>query len=327
MKPNIKQFASYLGLSPATVSRAFSRNGRISDATRRRILDEADRFGYHANIHAATLAGGGRQAVGVFFPQWSATEPDYFMSEILLGMGRELRGRHLALESIPFPPGSRDEVELCREQLLSGALSGAVIVAGSVESKELFALAAQAGIPVVSIGRIDAENRNAVRFDNYRGAFLAGKYFRDTGRKFPAYVGGVLDRRKREGFQSVWGEEIPVAFAVGGASADHGIRAMDELLAARPEIDCVLAANDILALGIVRCAHLAGRAIPRDLAVIGFDDVALARSLTPALSSVSLHPGRVGGKAVELLLLRMERDGMEIPAEQVGCELILRETT
>ncbi|MDD5697570.1 MAG: LacI family DNA-binding transcriptional regulator [Victivallaceae bacterium] len=327
-KLTIKEFAALLGVSTATVSRAFSSKGRISAETRRRIITRAKESGYRPNIHARNLSTSASSAITLYYPEFSNEEPDYFIAELMLGINRTLAKYGKILQISPFPLETSEVIlDLCRDQILSGAAAGIIIIAGSKTSRELYECAAGCGMPEIVIGHMREVRYNNVWFDNRRGAFLAGRYFRETGRRHPAYLGGVLDRRKQNGFSE--GFQLPeseIIKAGSGFGFRDGYRILDIIAAEHPETDCILCANDVMAMGFIAAARERGIRIPQDIAVIGYDDIHPARYYSPALSSVSLQLTRLG-EAAALSLERLIGGTTDLPPELIECELIIRESS
>lgn len=323
MKPgiNIQELAEKLGISTATVSRAFSGNGRISAATRERVLAAAEAAGYHPSFCARGLSGAPNRNVLFAYPEFNSEGPDHFLSEIQHGLSGVLRENGLTLQAMPFPDAAG--VAAARELLLDGRAGALAVVAGATGSRELFELAQGRELPAVVIGHLGGVETDIVEFDSETGAFAAGQYFRRTGRRRAAYVGGYLDRRKRLGFREGFGAEV--AMFPGGAGFRFGVQAFEQIQRECPDVDCVLCANDVLAIGMLRAARSAGVEIPGKLAVIGFDDMDVSRYFIPALSSVSLHPETIGGAAGRMLMRRLS--GPPQSRECVGCDLIIRESS
>lgn len=322
----IKEFAELIGVSTATVSRAFSGRGRINEETRQQIIARADEVGYRVNVHARTLGAGKSNLVALFYPSLEEEEPDYFISEIMQGVSQTLTRESKTLQIHPFTSGANN-IGHCRDNILGGMYSGIIIVAGSRESEELRETAENHNIPYVIIGHMPGEPVNAVTFNNERGAELAGRYFRAIGRKKPAYVSGYLDKRKKSGFKKGLAELAENLYITGsGGSFRHGTQAYNLLMREHPNVDCVLCANDVLAMGLLRAAIENGRKVPEELAVIGFDDISMAGFYNPAISSISLHLYDIGETAVKLLCRVMNGEEISHP-ENIECDLILRESS
>ncbi|MCK4983307.1 MAG: LacI family DNA-binding transcriptional regulator, partial [Victivallaceae bacterium] len=291
-KITIKDFAEILGVSTATVSRAFSSKGRISDKTRKRITDKAKELGYRANIHARNLGGLNSSTIAMYYPELSSEEPDYFISEIIMGINNILAKQGKNLQINPLVLETPEAVlDLCKDQISSVVMVGIIIIDGAKSSREMYNCAKSRGMPCVIIGPMRDVKCNNVLFDNKYGAFLAGRYFKNTGHKHPAFIGGHLDKDKQNGFRDGLRLQNNEIVKVGsGFGFRHGYQALDVIAEKHPEVDCVLCANDSMAMGFIKAALTRKIKIPQDIAVIGYDDIRPARYYSPALSSVTLKP-------------------------------------
>jgi DNA-binding LacI/PurR family transcriptional regulator len=327
-KLTIKDFAEILGVSTATVSRAFSSKGRISDKTRQHIIDKAKELGYRANIHARNLSSPDSSTIAMYYPELSSEEPDYFVSEIIMGINNILAKRGKNLQINPLILETPDAVlDLCRDQISSGAAVGIIVIAGAKSSRKIYNCAKSCGMPCVVIGPNQDVKYNNVLFDNKHGAFLAGRYFKNTGHKHPAFIGGHLDEDKQNGFRDGLQLQDSEIVKVGsGFGFRHGYQALDIITERHPEIDCVLCANDSMAMGFIKAALTRNIKIPQDIAVIGFDDIRSARYYSPALSSVTLKPYSIGETAA-LLLERIINGEKNIQTEIIECDLVVRESS
>jgi len=323
---DIKSFAKAVGVSCATVSRAFGGRGRISQETKKKILDAAEELGYYASFHARNLGKKHGGCIAFFYPELYTEEPDYFISEIVLGVNRTLR-RDRIFNVTAFDEDDERLLSEAKEQILDGRVSGAIIISGTPGAAALADLAFKNHIPCVVIGRSGENSVNTIDYDNGYGATLAGKYFRETGRKHPAYVSGHLDRPKKQGFARGFGVDESEVYEIrGGAGFQYGSHAAEEIFRNHRNIDCILCANDIIAIGFIKRATELGIKIPQDIGVIGFDDIAISKNYIPSLSTVSLHLHRLGveaGKMIEQLF-----DGKKnLPNTVVRCDLIIRESS
>ena len=326
-KLTIKDFAEILGVSTATVSRAFSSKGRISDKTRQHIIAKAKELGYHANIHARSLSVPDSSMTALYYPELNSEEPDYFIAEIMMGINSTLAkyGKNLQVNPLPLDT-PESMLNLCKDQIMSGAIAGVIIMYGSKISQELYKCAQSRGVPCVVIGSMEGVKYNNVVYDMRHGAFLAGRYFKNTGRKHPAYLSGHLDKNKQEGFRM--GLEIPdkkiVKIGPGFGFRD-GYHALELIVEKYPDTDCVLCATDSIAMGFIKAALEHKIKIPADIAVISYDDTCVARYYAPALSSVRLKPFEIGKNAA--MILERTMNGEEnIQAEIIECDLVVRES-
>ncbi len=328
---DIKTFAKELGVSTATVSRAFGSAGRISEKTREKILKAADELGYYANYNASNLGSKKSGSICFFYPEIYTEEPDYFVSEVILGINRNLDHRQV-FKVTPFDENDNRILNSCKQQILDGRVSGAIILSGTKGANILASLAEKVKIPYVIIGRNPKFTTNTVDYDNEHGAFLAGKLLKRLGRKKVAYISGHLDKLKKRGFAKGFGIEMSELITVrGGAGFRYGIQAMETLRKKYPDVDGVLCANDNLAIGLINHAQKIGVNIPKDLSVVGFDDIAFSKFCNPSLSTISLNLKELGSAAVRLLEKQMSGRDKSTPAkcenEFIQCELIIREST
>lgn len=325
-KIDIKTFAKELGVSTATISRAFGSAGRISEKTRDRILKAADEYGYYANYNARHLSSKQSGSICFFYPEIYTEEPDYFVSEITLGINRSLN--HMSSFKVaPFDEHDNHILNSCRQQIMDGRVAAAIILSGTKGANILAALADKMKIPYAIIGRNPKFSNNVVDYDNEYGAFLAGQLLKRLGRKKVAYVSGHLDKLKKCGFARGFGVEPEDIITIkGGAGFRYGIQAMETLHKKHPDVDGVLCANDNLAIALINHAKKLGVDIPKDLSVIGFDDIAFSKFCNPSLSTVSLNLKELGSAAVRLIEKQLESKH-KCENEIVRCELIIREST
>ncbi|MDD3886693.1 MAG: LacI family DNA-binding transcriptional regulator [Victivallaceae bacterium] len=319
----IKEFAELAGVSIATVSRAFGGAGRISERTRKRLREEAEKVGYSPSFVARGLAGRRDTTVVLFYPELYLHEPDPFFSEIAQGVARAMPENQL-FQLVPYFIQRERSVISCCEQIRDGRVSGAIIAAEGGRAADLANEAERNRIPYVIVGELTEFTANSVLYDAEQGAFLAGRHFRNTGRKRAAFVTGLHDAGKRAGFRRGFGGEV--VEIEGGAGHSYGIRAFEIIRRQFPDTDCVMCANDVLAAGFLRGAAAAGVPVPDRISVIGCDDIASSGFHVPSISTVSLHPYRVGEAAVSMLERRF-RCRTDVPSEIVPCDLLIRESS
>lgn len=327
-KLTIKDFAEILGVSTATVSRAFSSKGRISSKTRQHIISKAKELGYRANIHARSLSSPDSSMIALYYPELNNEEPDYFVAEIMMGLNSILSQHGKNLQVNPLPLNASEAIlNLCKDQIMSGAIAGVIIISGAESSRKLYKCAQDHAVPCVVIGNMEGVKNNNVIYDVRHGAFLAGRYFKNTSRKHPAYLSGHLDKHKQQGFHE--GLEVPAKKIVKigpGFGFKDGYNAMELLRKDYPETDCVLCATDAMAMGFIKAALERKIKIPGDIAVISYDDTWAARYYAPSLSSVRLKPFEIG-KNSAIILERIMNGETNIQPEVIECDLVVRESS
>jgi DNA-binding LacI/PurR family transcriptional regulator len=325
-KINIIEFSAMLGVSTATVSRAFSNKGRISDKTKGLILKRASEVGYRPNINARNLILKTTNTIAFFYPSLIKGEPDFFITEIMLGINETVSVSHKILQIFPLSPSNDENLEFYKNIILNGSVSGIIVIGGVPTSDELIEVAKNGAVPCIEVGPKNKEKVNSVSFKLEYGTNLAGKYLKNIGRKHPAYVSGIHDKSKLCGFNDGLGDlSKNLIVDQGGTTFQHGSAAFERIFSKHPEVDAVLCANDILAIGFMKAALAKGLRIPQDVAVIGCDDVKIARFYTPALTSIQLHEYDIGQKAVTQLE-RLIAGETELQNELIETELIIRES-
>jgi DNA-binding LacI/PurR family transcriptional regulator len=233
---------------------------------------------------------------------------DPFFPRLLRGVSGALSARDLQL--VLLMPASPDEARRTGDYLAAGHVDGALLV--SLHGNDpLPAAMAKRGIPVVVGGR--PPGRAAVSYvdvDNVQGSRMAVEHLVARGRGIVACIGGPTDMSA--GVDRLAGYRQ--ALAAAGLDADEhlasagdftqqsGAEAMRRILAARPDVDAVFAASDQMATGALQVLRAAGRRIPEDVAVVGFDDSPIAETADPPLTSVRQPIEEMGAEMVRLLL-------------------------
>jgi LacI family transcriptional regulator len=175
-----------------------------------------------------------------------------------------------------------------------------------------------------------------VAIDNRFGAALATQHLIDVGRKKIGLITGPLDwwvaRERREGWKDTLLKAglltAPTLMAEGDWSAASGEYGFRELLARQPDIDAIFASNDQMALGVLGAALKLGRQVPRDLAVVGFDNIPESGFFYPPLSTVYQHLTRAGAIAVQeldkIIRAMQHADHFDITTMLLAPELVIR---
>lgn len=320
----IRDVARRAAVSVASVSRALNGLSSVHPDTRARVLAAAEALGYVPHAGARSLSLARTHAIGVVMPDLHGE----FFSEVIRGLASaaSARGYHLILSNI-------DEGEdhmAAALRAMRGRVDGLVAMAPHVDPPA-FAALLPAKLPTVTINTPDYAGGPALRVDNRSGAAAVARHFVAIGRKRFAHVAGpginADARERRDGFAAALPPGTPIAMAEGDFTEAGGARAMAELLATDAAIDAVFVANDMMALGALQTLRDAGRRIPEDLAVAGFDDVPLARYVS--LTTLRVNMADLGGRAATRLIDALESKGAgDVPtADLIVPPLIVRGTT
>lgn len=323
----IKDVAREAGVSTATVSRVFNDNPAVSSSTARRVREAAGRLDYWPNSVARSLITNRTHALGVLLPELHGE----FFSEVIHGIDQAARAASLHL--LVSSSHSEDADLVAAGRSLRGRVDGLIVMAPDVGAADVLA-AIGPDIPVILLNpEPEAPGCDTISVENGEGARAAVDHLIRLGRRRIAVVTGpcknVEARLRLEGYrQALAAAGIPVdprLQIVGDFTEPAGYEAAAALLDLRPRPDAVFACNDYMAIGLVGAFADAGVAVPKTIAVVGFDDIAMARYLNPALTTVHVDAYRLGERAVTALLDRAKRGGSAVPLhETVRATLVVR---
>ncbi|MER5376344.1 LacI family DNA-binding transcriptional regulator [Streptomyces sp. NPDC002553] len=308
-RPTLEEVAARAGVGRGTVSRVINGSPRVSDATRAAVEAAVAELGYVPNTAARALAANRTDAIALVVPEPETrffSEP--YFSDIVRGVGAELSDTEMQLLLI-FAGSDRERRRLA-QYLAAHRVDGVLLV--SVHANDpLPDLLAQLEIPAVISGpRSAAETLPSVDSDNYGGARSAVEHLLAQGRRRIAHITGRLDvygaQRRVDGYRDALSDagcEVDEGLVQpGDFTEEGGRRAMADLLARTPGLDAVFAGSDVMAAGARQALREAGRRIPDDVALVGYDDSAIARHMDPPLTSVRQPIEEMGRRMLDLLL-------------------------
>jgi DNA-binding LacI/PurR family transcriptional regulator len=221
--------------------------------------------------------------------------------------------------------GQRKRLE---QYVLNGHVDGVLLVSLHGDDPLPAGLAA-AGVPAVLVGRPVREVPLAwVDADNRGGATAAVRYLLDGGRRRIATITGPQDMSagvdRLDGYRDALSDPAQALIEIGDFSEESGVRAMTALLDREPGLDAVFAASDLMAAGALRALRTAGRRVPDEVAVIGFDDSIMARQTDPALTTVRQPVNELGREVTRRLLEMIGTGSAPAPGLVLPTELVVR---
>ncbi|HET8570378.1 MAG TPA: LacI family DNA-binding transcriptional regulator [Candidatus Limnocylindria bacterium] len=310
----LEQVAAVARVSRATASRVVNGDQRVGSDARTAVEEAIKVLGYVPNRAARSLVTRRSDSIAVVIPEpTDQLFGDPFFPRLLRGVTEVLEARETQLVLL-MPQGSRDEDRLSR--YLSAGHADGVLLASLHGDDPLPQDLQLRGIPVVVGGRPRGSGITYVDVDNRGGAEAAVRHLVDAGRRRVATIAGPQDMPA--GADRLGGYRDAISRSAQGreliAEADSfsfegGRAAMAELLRDVPGLDAVFVASDLMALGAVTALRTAGRRIPDDVAVVGFDDSPLAESMEPSLSSVRQPAEEMGREMTRLLMEAIRRPG------------------
>lgn len=329
MPPTLQEVAQLAAVSTATVSRVINDSPHVTATTRRSVEKAIAKLGYVPNRAARSLVTRRTDTIALVVSESeSRVFSERFFRALVQGISTVIADTELQLLLL-LAQGEREHVKAER-YLRQGHVDGVILVSLHGEDPLPAALTA-AGIPTVLNGRPrPGERLPYVDADNRGGATAATAYLLNAGRTVVATITGPLDMTVaidrfdgyRDGLAAGGRRGAKSLVAHGDFSEESGMRAMRALLGRRPDIDAVFAASDAMAIGALRALAAAGRRVPDDVAVVGFDDLGDAALATPPLTTVRQPIDLMTRTMADLLLARIAgaaelEDAIVCPTELV----------
>ena len=316
----------------STVSRALAGSPLIDRQLRDRILGIAEAQGYVVNAMARNLRTNRTQTLCVAIPlahESGQALTDPFFTDMLGHLADEITQRGYAMHLQKILPPMRDWLP----RLIATKRSDGIIVIGqSTEHKALEAAAKSYAPLVVWGGQLGAHRYCVVGTDNQGGARLATEHLLGLGRRRIAFVGDPSIPEislRRAGYEEALGAG-PRGTAAPRVLKAHmtpeaAYEAMRGFIRRGTKFDAVVAATDVIALSAMRALAAGGRAVPADVAVVGFDDIAMAAHVHPSLTTVRQDVAHGARLLVDLVLRRL--GGEDTPSVTMPPELVVRESS
>ncbi len=337
---SIKDIAQAAGVSHPTVSRALRGKGRMSSATRARILQIAEEMGYTPSLVARGLVTQRTESVGLVV----ADIADPFYSEIIKGVEQVTQANGFSLFLGSAIDDADQEVRMVRSFL--GRHVDGLIVSSSQVGNGYQPILEDVGTPLVLINtHVDGSQFHSIYHQDFQGSQQMLQHLIRQGRRRIAYLGnrsaGRAQTERKRAWQTTLGQEgLPakVTLDCPNSHIQSGFATLPRLLEQAQRIwgeapDAIVAYNDLVAIGAMKALQRQGLRVPEDVAVMGFDDIEVAAFTSPTLSTWRQPRYEMGVRAAEVLLdlLREEdgrrEDGEEPPREiAFSGELVLRES-
>lgn len=314
---NIHAVARRAGVSPATVSRAFNFPDKVAPATRELVVRTAQELGYQPNASARTLRTQRSSVLGVVLP----TLLNPVFAECLQGIALAAATSGYAIQ--PVMTGYDEEQERqAVAHLQAAGVDGMILVVSCPANSQALARLSAAGLPYVLAYNAHPDHP-CVSVDGEAAAAEAVARLAALGHRRIAMVSGTLaasDRAQQRyrgylrGMATAGLEAPPLVEVPFVATA---VAALSQYLQTASRPTALFCSNDLLAMRSLRAAHLSGLAVPQDLAIIGFDGIAIGQDLTPALSTMAQPNHDIGRHGVELLVQALAQGSPPTAADSV----------
>lgn len=332
--PNLtlEDIAKQAGVSRSTVSRVINDKPFVRDAVRARVWEVINKTGYQPNVAARSLASQRSYMIGLVLPHSvSYMFSDPFIPHLIQGIAQSCNRSDFTL-GLFHASTKEDEKKMYPRVSRAGLLDGVILQAGH-HGDPLMDRLIDSDLPLVFVGRpFQSKNVSYVDIDNIEGAYNAVSHLIRQGYSRIATIAGTqlstvgIDR-KQGYIRALHDRDLPIdddLIAEGDFSEEGGYQAMRDLLSARPE--AVFAASDTMAIGAIRAVRDAGLKIPDDIAVVGFDDLPVAKMTSPALTTIRQPINRLGSTAVETLINMINNGSKPHNRIILSTELVVRDS-
>lgn len=329
-RPTLEAVAARAGVSRATVSRVVNGSDTVKPEIRAAVLRAIEELGYVPNSAARSLVTQRTDSIGLVVsePPSRVFSDDPFFSIVVRAVSQELESadKQVVLMLASSPAGQARV-----ERYVAGGHVDGVILLSLHGSDPLPAALSRTGVPVVSHGRpISTVRPPYCDCDNVGGARAAVQHLVDRGRRRIATIAGPPDMTagldRLAGYREVVSKaDRRSLVAMGDFTRESGAAAMRQLLEDDPDLDAVFAASDLMAIGAMHTLRKAGRRVPDDVAVVGFDDIEAAQYTDPPLTTVRQPIAEVA-QAIVRMLLSLEPERQSEPVI-LPTELIVRDSS
>ncbi len=324
----MKDVARVVGVNESTVSRALNNLPYVHPQTRERVLEAARRLNYRPNTVARSLATNRTYVVGLVISNIA----NLFFAEVTKGIEEVADANGY---SVILCDTARDVAkELKYLELLARRQADGIIFMSGRLPPDVVATIKSVKCPVVTISRDGARHGiPTVRINNRAEAARATRYLMKLGHRRIGFISGQLDDTESglprlEGYRAALEEGRiefdPAIVHEGDFRMESGVRACARIMGARPRPTAIFAANDEMAIGAMKALAQQGLKVPEDVAVVGFDDTALATVVTPPLTTVAQPLRTLGTSAMEMLLKLMAGQSLADVETVLECQLVVR---
>lgn len=331
-RPTIEDVASATSLSISTVSLVLNNKANVSEETRRKVKQAIRALGYHPLRSARGLASKASGNIGFIVSDEHFSEVEPFYTRIFLGTEFEARNHNYYILLTTVPARAKKSVQVPR--FLQEKNVDGVIVAGKFNPR-LIDYIDRLGIPIVLIDyAVHGKRYSSVLIDNLKGARAATRHLIENGRTEIAFIGGDPGHpsiaERFAGYSETLRENglvcnpLLVVADEEDTRIHNGYNAIERVLKQGGKPSAVFAANDAMAIGCMSYLKAAGRKIPDDVAIVGFDDIELSSHVEPQLSTVRVFTTEMGKIAVQRIVEMIREKTQHVFTVHLPVELVVR---
>jgi DNA-binding LacI/PurR family transcriptional regulator len=322
----MEDVARLAGVSPQTVSRVANNGQYVSAKTRASVLDAMDKLGYRPNSIARALVTGRTNTVGVV----SFDTTLYGPASTMFGIDRAAHRAGYFTTTVSLQSLDRPSIDAAVARLTGQGVDGIVVIAAEIPAVHALAHVRD-GVPIVAVEAGPDFGMSLVAIDQRAGATAATRHLLELGHPTVFHVAGPPDFQESRQRLDAWRDTLlnagaPLSDPLSGDWSPRAGYELGRAIAQEPEITAIFVANDQMALGVLRALNEAGRRVPEDVSVVGFDDIPEAAFFTPPLTTVRQDFLKMGERGLATLLAAIEGDPSE-KRELIAPQVIVREST
>lgn len=320
MTVTIKDVADRAGVSVTSASYAINGKGTISESTRKRVLEAAEELNYHPNAFARNLKRQKSGTIGVFISRFGGL----FYEDILDGIHDMILDTDFELIVCP-------ESRPINKHLTQRQVDGAIVFDSKISSKLLLKIASER-LPIVVLDRkIDSPYIYPILLDNQTGAKAIFEHMYAQGARKIYYLTGASDsfdnkERMHTFINEAKKKKITIQVYTGNFTQEAGYDFGKLIVRSNDLPEAIFCANDQMAIGFIRAMHECGIAVPEDVSVVGFDDIAISEYLQPSLTTVWYSRFNWGHQAASQLIDYIA-NGTPIQPARIPVQLVERESS
>lgn len=327
---NIREVAKKARVSTATVSRVINGSAPVSEETASRVRKVIDQLGFYPNTHARTLGSGRSRMYGLiisditnpFFPELVKSFEDIAVEH----------GQEVIVANTDYQP---KRMETCVRRMLERKVDGVAIMTSEMEAG-LVEMLSRRGMPMVFLdtGTVGLRSSNIV-IDYSTGIDQAIEHLAALGHRRIAFITGPMElssaRVRYQAFRnSMQRKKLPIDEELvrnGNHRIDGGQAAASQLLQLREAPTAIVCSNDLTAIGAIGTIHQAGLDVPRDISVIGYDDIEISNFTQPPLTTIRVSRSEIATRAFTALYAVSHKGEMQGIAYMIKASLVIRQST
>lgn len=324
----MKDIARLAGVSTSTVSHVINKSRFVSDEIAERVNNAAQQLNYAPSALARSLKMNRTKTIGMLVT--TSTNP--FFGEVVKGVERSCyhQGHNLILCNTE---GDNQRMKASINTLLQKRVDGLLLMCSTLEGERLDVFDRYPDIPIVVMdwGPILFAS-DKIQDNSLQGGYMAAKHLIECGHKEIGCITGPLIRHQAqmryEGYKRALAEAgiaiNPDWIVESDFECEGGYQAFEKLYQRGKLPSALFVSNDMMAMGVIQAASQRGLRVPDDLSLIGYDDVHIAKFMTPALTTIHQPKYRLGKAAVDTLLYRLENPDTTAQVVQLEPTLVVR---